>query len=155
MWTHLFITEFQGAEEYNPDCIIRHTYPETCHTYLTNVMDSDPLLQGTQQPPRQQAMNATIITPEGTPSGDRSFKSDTSPSTSCSQAGQASDEAGCTARSRGEMLSTGRMSNCQFEDHAAAQLHPPKTSMTGIVVSAASLISLLVFALKLVLHLNN
>lgn len=74
-------------------------------------------MQGSQPPPRE---GITVHnTPEGTPSYERSFKSDTSPSTSCSQAGQTSDEPTCSARSGGEVRQLGRISSdCQYEDNS-------------------------------------
>ena len=74
------------------------------------------MLQGSQPPPRE--VITAHNTPEGTPSYERSFKSDTSPSTSCSQAGQTSDEPTCTARSGGEVRQLGMISaDPQYEEN--------------------------------------
>ena len=86
--------------------------------------------QGSQPPPRE--VTAAHNTPEGTPSYERSFKSDTSPSTSCSQAGQTSDEPTCTARSGGEVRQRGKISaDSQYEDNG--QRSDAINSLTTVV----------------------
>lgn len=123
-------------------------------------------MQGSKPPPREGITNNN--TPEGTPSYERSFKSDTSPSTSCSQAGQTSDEPTCTARSGGgggaggvrrlgsRILST----DSQYEDLNGH--HPqPSTGTAGLLQHARDPSSRLARASLVLpeqtmsLHLNN
>ncbi|KAG0574276.1 hypothetical protein KC19_VG249700 [Ceratodon purpureus] len=105
---------FAGLRAHGNYCLPKHAdhnevLKALCQEAGWQVEEDGTIFRKGSQPPPREVITAHN-TPEGTPSYERSFKSDTSPSTSCSQAGQTSDEPTCTARSCGEVRQLGMIS---------------------------------------------